>query len=100
MGLLKHFRSKSRLKDKDSPQAARFDIPPSPARYGRDFSQRIPDNVLERIFALVCPHSQDETYEPSERSMLGDGCLLCDMRDLASCTRVCRKWYHNAQKML
>ena len=51
-----------------------------------------PDNVLKRIFAFVCPHSQDETYERCEDSALEDACMLCDLRDLAHCVLVCKKW--------
>lgn len=71
-----------------------------PARGGRDFSNRLDENILERIFTYVCPHTQDDTYEPSERSQIGDGCMLCDLRDLARSAQVCRKWYRVAQKCL
>ncbi|KAL2354646.1 hypothetical protein BJ546DRAFT_975482 [Cryomyces antarcticus] len=99
MGFLKHFRSKSKLKE------AAVSKPPSPrsaqpARYGRDFTARLGEEELERIFGFVCPHALDDTYESSERSMIGDGCMLCDLRDLANCTRVCLKWYQVAQKLL
>ncbi|KAF5870929.1 putative f-box domain protein [Botrytis fragariae] len=53
---------------------------------------KLPDKVLERIFILVCPHSQDETYETCEQSSLDDCCPLCDTRDLAHCAQVSRKW--------
>ncbi|KAK4542231.1 hypothetical protein LTR36_006884 [Oleoguttula mirabilis] len=100
MGLLKHFRSKSRLHSgPQSPTAYSHTSPP--ARYhGRDCTQRLPEKVLDNIFAYVCPHSQDQTYEASERSQIGDGCMLCDLRDLAKCAQVCRKWYGVAQRML
>ncbi|KAJ9664470.1 hypothetical protein H2201_005218 [Coniosporium apollinis] len=104
MGFLKHLRSKSRLKEKDkraingSP-AAQHSYP-VPARPRADFTKRLPDNVLRIIFGFVCPHSTDESYEPSERSMIGDGCMLCDLRDLANCTRVQRRWFSVGARVL
>ncbi|KAK5119823.1 hypothetical protein LTR85_007149 [Meristemomyces frigidus] len=101
MGLLKHFRSKSRLHSGPQSPTAYSHTSPPPARYhGRDNTQRLPENVLESIFAYVCPHTSDQSYEPSERSQIGDGCMLCDLRDLAKCAQVCRKWYGVAQRLL
>ena len=104
MGLLKHFRSKSRLKEIDITSAYNPEdyppVPSTPARFGRDLTKRLPDKVLSRIFTLVCPHTQDLSYEPSEQSQIGDGCMLCDLRDLARCASVCRRWYGYAQKLL
>lgn len=97
MGFLKHLRSKSRLKE-DTSRSQRLSA--NPARYGRNFTQKLPDDILEKIFASVCPHTQDQTYEPSERSAIGDGCMLCDLRDLAKVAQTCRKWYNVAQDML
>jgi hypothetical protein len=71
-----------------------------PARGGRDFTSRLPEDLLERVFTFVCPHVQDDTYEPSERSQVGDGCMLCDLRDLSKNAQVSRKWYRAAQKLL
>ncbi|KAK4565901.1 hypothetical protein LTR86_003750 [Recurvomyces mirabilis] len=113
MGLLKHFRSRSHLKSNNGPQASPPPPPPPPpsqqaysytspprAYRGRDQTQRLPETVLASIFSYVCPHSEDLTYEPSETSQIGDGCMLCDLRDLAKCAQVCRKWYGVAQKAL
>lgn len=61
--------------------------------------QTFPDNVLARIFAFVCPHSQDRSYEKCEDSTFGD-CMLCDMRDLAHCVQVCRRWRPVAEQVL
>ncbi|KAB8292265.1 hypothetical protein EYC80_008007 [Monilinia laxa] len=61
---------------------------------------RLPDKLLERIFILVCPHSQDETYETCEQSSLDDCCPLCDTRDLAHCARVSKKWRNIAVRVL
>ncbi|KLU88548.1 F-box domain-containing protein [Magnaporthiopsis poae ATCC 64411] len=60
----------------------------------------IPDTVLNRIFAFVCPHSEDETYETHELSGLVDACMLCDMRDLAHCGAVCQQWRQPARRRL
>ena len=98
MGLLKHFRSKSRLKETSPPPAS---YPPVPyARCGHDSTTRLPDKVLANIFTYVCPHTADTSYLPSEESQIGDGCMLCDLRDLAKCAQVCRKWYGIAQALL
>ncbi|KAI9674305.1 MAG: hypothetical protein M1822_009554 [Bathelium mastoideum] len=32
--------------------------------------------------------------------MIGDGCPLCDLRDLSNCAQVCREWYAVAQRLL
>ncbi|KAJ9148428.1 F-box domain-containing protein [Pleurostoma richardsiae] len=60
----------------------------------------LPDAALERIFAFVCPHTQDETYETQEQSSIEDACMLCDLRDLAHCVQVCRKWRAAAVRVL
>nr|POE72774.1 hypothetical protein CFP56_30713 [Quercus suber] len=100
MGLLKHFRSKSRLRENSTPARVYTSSQAPPARGGRDFTSRLPAKVLGQIFTYVCPHTQDTSYEPSERSQIGDGCMLCDLRDLAKCAQVCRKWYGIAQALL
>ncbi|ERT01744.1 hypothetical protein HMPREF1624_00038 [Sporothrix schenckii ATCC 58251] len=61
--------------------------------------QTFPEDVLARIFAFVCPHSQDRTYEKCEDSTFGD-CILCDTRDLAHCVHVCRRWRPVAEQVL
>ncbi len=60
----------------------------------------LPDRVLQRVFAAVCPHSRDETYEKCEESSMGDACMLCDLRDLAHCVQVCRRWRSIAPRAL
>ncbi|KAG0646586.1 hypothetical protein D0Z07_7549 [Hyphodiscus hymeniophilus] len=57
-----------------------------------DFSARLPAPLLERIFSFVCPHAQDETYTNCEESAIGDTCMLCDLRDVAHCAQVSRRW--------
>ncbi|KAF7195798.1 hypothetical protein HII31_02815 [Pseudocercospora fuligena] len=100
MGLLKHFRSRSRLKQDSPPRANTAYYSPNYARGGRDFTTRLPEKVLSIIFSYLCPHTQDYTYEPCEQSQIGDGCMLCDLRDLAHCAQTCRKWYAVAQQSL
>lgn len=72
----------------------------SPTRASAAKLAALPGPVLERIFAFVCPHSQDSTYESQEQSSLEDACMLCDLRDLASCLMVCKKWKVAGQKVL
>ncbi|QSS58090.1 F-box domain-containing protein [Histoplasma capsulatum] len=110
---LRHFRSKGKSKSVDhygyeqhekynnrnynrqNPQYSSYRSGPS-----RDFTQNLPLEVLSRIFSYVCLHVLDDTYNSSEESMTEDGCMLCDMRDLAHCALVCRKWYSPAHKLL
>jgi hypothetical protein len=108
MGFLKHFRSRSRLKQQDSPPRApdlsKYPQSPKPVRYayghGPDYTSRLPPKVLANIFSYICPHTLDFTYDPCEQSQIGDGCMLCDLRDLSNCARVCRRWYASAQQAL
>jgi hypothetical protein len=60
----------------------------------------LPPKVLERIFLFVCPHSGDETYDACEDSGSSEGCMLCDLRDLAHCSQVNRIWHDTAIKLL
>lgn len=61
---------------------------------------QLPGALLERIFSFVCPHTQDETYESCEQSAVEDTCMLCDLRDLAHCAQVSRKWRFHATNLL
>ncbi|KAE8443649.1 hypothetical protein EG329_001507 [Mollisiaceae sp. DMI_Dod_QoI] len=63
-----------------------------PATNQSQIVARLPAPILQRIFAFVCPHTQDETYESCEQSALEDTCMLCDLRDLAHCAQVSRRW--------
>lgn len=72
----------------------------SPTRASAAKLAALPGPVLERIFAFVCPHTQDSTYESQEQSSLEDACMLCDLRDLATCLLVCRRWKAAGQKVL
>ncbi|KAJ6107136.1 hypothetical protein N7523_008459 [Penicillium sp. IBT 18751x] len=94
MGLL------NKLKARRSAGPSEFATPPrSKTIPGRDYSRKLPRPVLAYIFALVCPHSVDESYETSEESMT-DGCMLCDMRDLAHAAQVCKRWFIEARALL
>jgi len=97
MGLMKHLRSKPRLKEERDKELSNS---PSPPRYARDLISRLPEDLVHKILAEVCPHTQDHSYLPSEQSTVGEGCMLCDLRDLARCARVCRRWYALAQDLL
>lgn len=56
--------------------------------------------ILRRIFAFVCPHSQDESYDNCEQSSIDDACMLCDLRDLAHCASVSKRWRKEAIALL
>lgn len=66
----------------------------------RDLTKFLPLRVITNILAHVCPHTQDESYGSSEESMTLDGCMLCDMRDLAHCALACKRWHGLAQELL
>lgn len=71
-----------------------------PTRASTQLFQNLPKEILPRIFSFVCPHTQDETYETCETSAIFDACMLCDLRDLAHCARVCWKWNQVANALL
>jgi hypothetical protein len=66
----------------------------------RELLAKLPPAILERIFSFVCPHTGDETYESCEQSAVEDTCMLCDLRDLAHCAQVSRKWTTPALNLL
>lgn len=61
---------------------------------------QLPAAILATIFGYISPHSSDETYESSEASLAGHGCPLCNTRDLAQASQVCRRWHALVQKPL
>lgn len=73
---------------------------PRPTHTSAAVLARFPEAVFARIFTFVCPHSRDETYATCEQSAVEDGCMLCDLRDLARCVAVCRRWKTEAVKLL
>lgn len=104
MKFLSHMRSRSRLyrNDEGQPFQSRTHdvylprtVPPIPGR-----GVILPDEVLKRILAFVCPHTLDESYVTSEDSMTDGGCMLCDMRDLAQCALVKKAWSEAAATLL
>ncbi|PYH48509.1 F-box domain protein [Aspergillus saccharolyticus JOP 1030-1] len=105
MGLLSRLRRHS-SKNHSAGNAATYDhLRTEVDRYPRsgsnqDLTKSLPRPVLNRIFAAVCPHTVDDSYETSEESMTEDGCMLCDMRDLAHCALVCQRWYLEARALL
>lgn len=94
MGLLDKLKARPRR----SAGATELQTPPRSAP-GRDYTRKLPRPVLAYIFVLVCPHCVDESYETSEESMT-DGCMLCDMRDLAHSAQVCKRWAIEARTFL
>ncbi|KAK3898743.1 hypothetical protein C8A05DRAFT_37668, partial [Staphylotrichum tortipilum] len=73
---------------------------PRPTRASAGVLARFPAAVFARIFAFVCPHARDESYATCEQSAVEDACMLCDLRDLARCVAVCRRWRTEAVKLL
>jgi hypothetical protein len=61
---------------------------------------RMPDNILNRIFSYVCPHATDHSFLTAEETTTEAGCMLCDMRDLAYCGLVCKRWHKVAEPLL
>lgn len=105
MKLFDHLRSKPKTGNITGSQAQVYgNTAQQPTPYQRVGGHlrdlRLPRKVLEKIFAYVCSHTQDETYTTSEESMIEDGCMLCDMRDLAQCALVCSQWAEVAQSLL
>ncbi|KAL4960989.1 F-box domain protein [Aspergillus stella-maris] len=105
MGLLSRLRGRSKSQSRAG-NAVSYndlrtsnDIPPVPSWLG-DLTKQLPPPVLARILSFVCPHAVDGSYDTSEESMTEDGCMLCDMRDLAHCALVCRRWYPVARSLL
>lgn len=96
MGFMKRFRRAKEPKNKDVGPREHFAFP---AYAGPDQTPRLDDRILRRIFEHVCPHTADESLESSEESG-HDGCMSCDMRDLAHCALTKRQWYSVAAGLL
>ncbi|KAF2021122.1 F-box domain-containing protein [Aaosphaeria arxii CBS 175.79] len=97
MGFMKRFRRQKSPKNKDF--FPRNDYHSVAAYHGPDCTPRLNDKILRRIFEEVCPHSMDESLDSSEDSG-NEGCMTCDMRDLAHCALVKRQWYSVAAGLL
>ena len=70
----------------------RFDVLPPPRNYISILDQEALRPILYNILTFVCPHAVDERYKPIEECIIGYGCMLCDLRDLAHCASVKRGW--------
>lgn len=99
MGFMKRFRRQKSPKNKDLAAFQRHDQYAPAAYHGPDCTRRLDDKILRRIFEFVCPHSADESLVCSEESG-NDGCMTCDMRDLAHCALAKRQWYGVAAGLL
>lgn len=106
MKFLDKFKSKSRanLKERRMAEKASRQAPlPSYNSYtrpGTNYTPAIPPAIIERIFGFVCPHTTDESYASAELASPEDGCTLCDIRNLARCMMVDRRWYRLAGNVL
>ncbi len=105
MKFLKHIRSKSKVKERDGEKnraqsQSQGYAPQYAPCYGRDSTARLPSAVLHRIFIEVCPLTGDDSYDSSEESLIDYGCALCDLKDLAQCALVSRKWWNVAEDLL
>ncbi|EED17775.1 F-box domain protein [Talaromyces stipitatus ATCC 10500] len=96
----KRFRASSLFNSNSSRATSRTSPLSSYSSSSSDPTKRLSADVLARIFYYVCPHTLDESYNSSEESITEDGCMLCDMRDLACCALVNKKWCKSAQKLL
>ncbi|OBT52204.1 hypothetical protein VE04_07466, partial [Pseudogymnoascus sp. 24MN13] len=92
MGFLKSLGVKR--KDKSAAAAA------SAAAANAERYAPSPSNPRYTLSGFVCPHAQDMSYESCERSAEEDACMLCDLRDLSYCVRVCRRWRKTAVPVL
>lgn len=101
------------FRKKDKKGSVQLEVPPEfrpagagqlplfpPTRESAFKLARLPPAVLERIFAHVCPHARDESFETCEESARDDGCMLCDLRNLSHCAQVSRQWRVSAVKVL
>ena len=104
MGLFSHRKSKSKVST--TPEALAYSYesqyPFRVAAWIRPsgIAATLPVKVLDTIFAWVCPHTQDCSYTSCEDSLFDNGCSLCDMKALAQCALVCRRWSVVAENRL
>lgn len=103
MGLLSRLRRRSKSHSRAGNVATSYDhlcLDSHHTFAALDLTKKLPRPLLARIFTYVCPHTIDSSYDTSEESMTEDGCMLCDMRDLAHCAVVCKRWYLEARALL
>ena len=104
MGLFSHKKSKSKV---STPEGSAYSYE-SQYPFGNGSYRKAPSGVaatlpvkaLDTIFAWVCPHTQDLSYASCEDSLFDNGCSLCDMKALAQCALVCRRWRIVAENRL
>ena len=100
MKFLQHMRSKSKLRDGSAPHLYDQSTYSPHSRTGRDTSTVLPLRLLTEVLTYVCPHARDDNYLSLEESMRDGGCMLCDMRDLAQCALVSRRFLVATQTIL
>ncbi|KAL9586501.1 MAG: hypothetical protein Q9212_000861 [Teloschistes hypoglaucus] len=103
MKFLKHIKSKTRLNNDDEAQIYDYRAPTtySPkSRSGCDLTSRLPIKLLTSILSCICPHAYDDNYLSLEESMRDGQCMLCDMRELAQCALVNRRFLVATQTVL
>lgn len=54
--------------------------------------------LLEELLSYRYP--QDDNYRSCEDSMVDDGCVLCNLRDLSQCALVSKQWSEAVQNVL
>ncbi|KAK3685537.1 hypothetical protein B0T22DRAFT_221162 [Podospora appendiculata] len=94
------FGSPPPLEAHDSRGSQNNQFRPMATRASAQALANLPPAILERIFAFVCPHTLDESYETCEQSAIEDACMLCDLRDLAHCVAVSKRWRKAGVKQL
>lgn len=100
MKFLQHMRSKSRLKSGDEAQIYGHKARSPNNQTRRDFTSGLPLKLLTGILSQICPHALDDNYLSLEESMRDGGCMLCDMRNLAQCALVSRRFLVATQTIL
>lgn len=73
-------------------------LQPSVSRFVPNPTVRFPGGLLETVLSYSCP--QDDSYKSSEDSMVGGGCMLCDLKDLSQCALVNKQWSKAAQNVM
>ncbi|KAL8922420.1 MAG: hypothetical protein Q9208_005142 [Pyrenodesmia sp. 3 TL-2023] len=95
-------RSKSRLKNGDEAQIYSSNAlnARSSNNLRRDLTSGLPLKLLTAVLSNICPHALDDNFSSLEESMRDGGCMLCDMRDLAQCALVSRRFLVATQTIL
>ncbi|KAL9614473.1 MAG: hypothetical protein Q9167_001076 [Letrouitia subvulpina] len=100
MKFLHHIRSRSKLRNGDDTQLHDPTAYSARSRTGRDSTSVLPLKLLTKVLSCVCPHTKDDNYLSLEESMRDVGCMLCDLRDLAQCALVSRRFLVATQTVL